>query len=566
MDSIEGKGVIVKARDFIVTAILLAFAQGFAFADRQLERAEILQVFQTLTAQPRDTWVSAGIIKAKHNEFKSSYGCTIDSTVIVKYDGDRFYWEIDIDSQISEAPTNDTPFFEGSDLEWNKKRVFAWDGRRYTTYFRPGNDAIVSEEPGGFSSVARGPLTAGIVPWGHGFYSYKSLSEIKSSAVEVKVGNRKQIQLTLESRGGRKWTFVLDPGKEYAVLSSSSYNNHSSVSKSYENYEKVSGRWIPNIITIEHYDNKTQTPELISYDYWEFIQVDTNPLTQDSFGVAYEPGAFIEYHSSITDGTLSYYYSDYVDTELLLQNRLAIAAENSRKKQNCATAAMRYVVEKLGKGVDDKALAGLVEPPNRQTSLYELKQFARESGFYCLAVKTDIQTLRALTNCQAILYLPKEKHYVALSHIDDDYAWIVDLDNDRFYDRIELEIFKTDWDGYALLVSVEPINLEGCVLSVSDENLHKIIGADDGFGTYSCTDKIQYNDIVLCEPMKWMMCGSICQNIFERYACRPDPDGGECRGEPMIGSRCCVCVESLYWPGECTWSDEWYSRYIRACK
>lgn len=554
----------MKIRYSILAVIIASIACSSALADRELERAEILQIFQTLTAQPRDTWISAGTIEATHHEFKPSNGYTMDSTVIVKYDGDRFYWEINIDSQVIETEVDGKPFLDDSDLEWNKKRVFAWDGQRYTMYFRPGNDAIVTESPGSFSGFSNGPLTAGIVPWGYGFYTYQELFDVKSSAIEVEANGQKQIHLTLKDLTLSKLVFVLDPTKDYAVLSCSIKNTNSSISQRYGHYKKVSGRWIPTTITTERYGNRTNTPELTSYDYWEFTSIDTSPPQEDSFTVKYEAGAFIEYYSSFTDRPLSYCYSDYVDIESLLQNRLMIASAHDGEKQNCATVVMKYVAEKLGNGVNDLSLAGLVHESNKQTSLYELKQFARKLGFHCLAVKTDIRTFKTLKNCQAILHLPREKHYVVLGHIDDEYAWIVDLDNDKFYYRIELELFTADWNGGTLLVSNEPLNLEGYVIEINDEKLHEIVGADDGFGTYSCTDMIQDNGIIHCEP-PIVFCNSVYHTIFRRYACIEDPDGGYCTGKPMIGSIRNLCLDHPYNPGACETGDP-YSRYIRACK
>ena len=44
-----------------LTAILLALSIScISFADRQLDRGEILQIFEKLTSQPRKTWISAG--------------------------------------------------------------------------------------------------------------------------------------------------------------------------------------------------------------------------------------------------------------------------------------------------------------------------------------------------------------------------------------------------------------------------------------------------------------------------------------------------------------------------
>jgi len=111
----------VKIRYSILAVIIASIACSSALADRELERTEILQIFQTVTAQPRDTWLPAGTIEATHQEFNSSDGCTTNSTVVVKYDGDRFYWEINIDSQMGEEKANGNVSRYEFDLNWNRK-------------------------------------------------------------------------------------------------------------------------------------------------------------------------------------------------------------------------------------------------------------------------------------------------------------------------------------------------------------------------------------------------------------------------------------------------------------
>jgi hypothetical protein len=556
----------MKIRNFVLTAILLLAAQGFVLADRQLERAEILQVFQTLTDQPRDTWIPAGIIEATHQEFNSSNGYTMDSTVIVKYDGDRFYWEINIDSYTLETKANSKPSRDNSDLNWNKKRVFAWDGQRYTMYFRPGNDAIITENPSDISIAVNGPLTAGIVPWGHGMYTYEELLNAESSAIEIEVDGQKHIRLMLKKANSPEIIFILDATKDYAVSSCSMHIGHSFIIKTYGDYRLAAGKWVPAVIMIERYDNSRQSPELLSYDYWDLVSIDTSFPQPDSFGVVYETGAFVEYYSPVTNRPFSYRYSNEVDTELLLQSRLAIISARDTQTQNCATAAMKYVAGRLGKNVNDSHLAKLADKPNKATSLYELQQFAQGLDFHCRAVKTDIQTLRNVQDCQVILHLPTAKHYVVLNHIDDEYVWTIDLDNNKFHHRTKLDQFGIDWgEGTALLISNKPLNLERTTARISDEQLHKIIASDGAFGTYSCTDMIQGGGKIYCEPMVGGSCNSVYQILLERYACEEDSSGGECRGTGMIGSLRSACTEELSDLSDCKSSGEWYARDIRAC-
>jgi bacteriocin-like protein len=559
----------MKIRDFVPAVILLFIAQSLALADRQLNRTEILQIFKTLTNQPRKTWIPCGVIEATHLEYKPSNGYMIESTVVVKYDGDRFYWETNIDSYTRQTEPQLNPRSNSSgddfDLSWNKKRVFAWDGERYTMYFRPSNRAIVNENPNDVLITVNGPLTAGIIPWGYGMYTLESLSAAESSAVEVVVNAQKQVHLTLKKADTPEMVFVLDPTKDYAVLScSASRLGCLSVTKTYGNYKLVSSGWIPTSIIIEQYNRSKKSPELLSYDCWDFTSIRVSSPHPASFCIQYETDALVEYYSLTTDKPLSYRYYDEVDIDSLLQERLSIASAHNTQAQNCATLAVKYVLARLGKNVTGEELAELVNEPNKVTSLYALRQFSQELGFHCLAVKTDIATLKNLNACQVILHLPGPNHFVVLEYIDDEYIWIIDLDSNKLYYRTKLNLFKLDWNaGIALIVSNEPLNLTGNFTELSDEQLNEIIG---GFPKYDCTDLIQEYDVVFCSEMIGGLCGSVYIKFYNRYGCEEDPNGGTCAGTDLVGNVWCVCIEDPQNPGACVGTGDWYSQYIRACR
>jgi hypothetical protein len=42
-----------------------------AFADRPLNRSEILHIFQSLTSQPKKAWIPAGIVEATHEQYRA---------------------------------------------------------------------------------------------------------------------------------------------------------------------------------------------------------------------------------------------------------------------------------------------------------------------------------------------------------------------------------------------------------------------------------------------------------------------------------------------------------------
>jgi hypothetical protein len=218
----------MNAKHATSAVAILLFAGCSVLADRSLEREEILQIFQELTSQPRKTWISAGTIEARHTEYRASKTMdanevneqinqkiqkyqanpnkperteslqkmrldaipfnirsrlsneyTMSSTVTVKFDGERFYWEIDANSRTDSVQPgrelSDNFMTSHFDLEWNTKRIFAWDGEKYTTYSLPGNCAtidLVDTTP----HIVNGPLTAGVITWGYGYFTYERLS------------------------------------------------------------------------------------------------------------------------------------------------------------------------------------------------------------------------------------------------------------------------------------------------------------------------------------------------------------------------------------------------------
>ncbi len=602
----------MKTRHFILTGVFLLFVNFAAFADRPLERQEILQIFQTLTSQSKKTWIPAGMIEATHEEYRApkvtdpneierqikervqeyqdnpnkpeltenlqkmkldaipfdvryrlSNEYTMNSNVVVRFDGERFYWGINVQSRTdSVKPGKD---LEGNfmtkqfDLDWNARRVFAWDGEKYTTYFLPGNHAIV-DSTGDTPHVVNGPLTAGLIPWGYGYYTYENLCAAESSAIEKNVDGQTQIHLTLNSSNGSRKFFVMDPGKVYSVISCSiTDTTNSTTSTHYSNYQLVAGKWIPTAILTEQYEAGSN--RLLASDLWNLTKItgDISPI--DSFNVKYEPDALIEYRSPVTSKPAMYYHSHTVDTDHLLAERLAFAAWEGIQPQNCATIALKYVASQLGKEITEQELAQLVSEPNKTTTLYAMKQFVQSKAFYCRAVRTDIKTLKNLYGCQVILHIPGKNHFVVLAGIDSEYVWCIDLASDKFFYHTDIDFFGTDWtEGTSLLVSNQPIQIEGEFTEIDDGQLNKIVG---GAG-YTCTRLLQSYDVIFCSNPVPGVCGGYYQEYYTRYGCEAAPSGS-CTGYRMLRYKESPCIEDPYDPFNCNVTGEWTCYYMRAC-
>jgi hypothetical protein len=328
------------------------------------------------------------------------------------------------------------------------------------------------------------------------------------------------------------------------------------VSKQYSNYRLVSGNWVPTTILLERFEAGSN--RLLARDLWDITAIDSNIPQADSFDVEYETDALIEYASSVTDKPAMYRYSDSVDTDQLLADRLAYAASEGTQQQNCATAALKYAAGRLGKEVADSQLAELVTGPTGNTSLLAVKQFAEGLGLYCRAVTANVDTLRALDGCEAILYIPGKNHFVVLDDIDESYVRVIDLASNKFYYRTDVGLFGMDWtEGTALLISNNAV--AGEFTEIDDSELGNIIGASG----YSCTRFLQEYNVIYCEYYLGE-CDGYLRVYEQRLGCEC-AESGSCSMTVLIRYRKCFCIEDPYDPYACKGTYDWKVYYMRAC-
>jgi hypothetical protein len=495
--------------------------------------------------------------------YKLSNEYTMSSTVAVRYDGERFYWEINVNSRTDSVKPGkdleDNFMTKEFDLNWNARRAFAWDGENFTTYNLSANHAIV-DSTSSTAHVVNGPLTAGIIPWGYGYYTYERLSAAEFSADEKNVAGQIQIHLTLNTSDGSELLCAFDPEKNYAVLSCSINKPEDSIIyQQYGDYRLTSGHWVPTTISIEKYDTKSN--RLLSYDLWNLTRISGATPAPYSFTVGYEHDALVEYSSYVTNKPLMYRYSNIVDTDSYLAERLAFAASEGTLPQNCAIAAVKYTASQLGKVVTDRQLAQLVSRTNKTTSLYAMKQFAQGLGLHCRAVKTDLQTLKNIYGCKVILHIPGKNHFILLDHIDDQYVWLVDLTSNKFYYHTNINFFGMDWtEGTALLISDKPIKLQGNAVGIADSQLRNIIGG----GGYDCNLLLQEYNVDFCEYVGGL-CGGYYRQYYERWGCYY-AQSGSCTGSIMLRMIESPCINSPYDPWACTVTGEWTCYFMRACQ
>ena len=594
----------MRTLTILLTIVAALCLSPVAWGQRTLSSTETQQILQQLTSRPRQTWLPAGTIQATHKEhgapkttdetfirneidkevmqyqntsslmgrtttvekmkldaipfnvrYKLSNESAMSSRVTVKYDKGLFYWEINVDwrqdSVLPDTTLAGNYMTKQVDLRWNKRRIFAWDGQEYTTYSASGNHAVV-DAAGKLKRAVTGPLTAGLIPWGYGRFSSTRLATAQVSARQNAGGT---IDMTLKHADGSATSLTLDPTKAYAVTKATITSvGGAVVTYTCSGYRLAGSNWVPWNIVIER-QNESLTSRLPTSEQWTFTAVSAAVPSPGSFHVPMATDAIVEYSSPVSVSSAIYVQSDLVDTRGLLAQRLAYAAGENSRRQNCATAALQQVATELGKSVSESALARLVGPDGR-TSLYDMMRCAQSAGLYGRVVKTDLTTLQSLTGVKAILHIPGKNHFVVLDGIDDRYVRLTDLSNRKFHYRQKVEFFPMEWsEGVALVLSDRPIS--GSFTTLTDGALGNLFG---GAG-WSCNQLLQESAVFYCNDFVTGCDGSVVV-IFERWGCGQTPTGS-CPEEIMVGSQETGCIIDNYY--DCTVTGEWYYYDMSAC-
>lgn len=539
-----------------VSVLIMALGVvGLTFSE-ELSSAEINTIFQQLCQTPVQGWIQEGSIEAVHESFDAVTGEKKQSHESVDTDGSRFVWRIHLDSADSgeQSDSNKSKEF----LRGNKERVFVWDGQAYTLYFKSGKQAITYESPE-IPVRVNGPLTAGIVPWGHGIFTLESLTKAQVSATQIQTDEGQRIEMAIQVEKSPEIRIVMQPEKNYALCSFTLLHpNLSKTVQTYGNYSLENGRWVPMNILIEHFDHG----QLSSSDSWGFVALKSQAVEKGVFAPSFEEKTLVEYHTPVLEKPVLYRHSSRANTKLLLDKRVEAGLKKGLVKQNCGTVAVGYILEKLGFESTEQELTSLVDDISNDTSLYQIQQVFQQKGLSCDAVTTKIPALSKLNNCQILLHFPNKQHFVVLDRIDDQTVWVIDLDRQTFYRTLTLDDFKQEWAGIALIVSGEPLQLGFDYIPVPGDVLRKIKGAAD----YSCSELIQDYEVILCPEMILGTCGGRYYMYYQRYACVHDSGGGFCAGTNVVGHVYTPCVEDWYYPGTCDILGEWRVRYMRACE
>jgi hypothetical protein len=549
---------------------------SWGFAGRVWTSAETEALLRTLTDSPRQYWIECGRIQAVHLNYRQTDDWLAQTEETIVFDGQRFRWDITLDSDEQGAPA---PMKPGQrplgiiDKASNRNRVFAWDGQRYIRYYPNTDYAVISEQAAASAPVLRGPLTAEIIPWGFGDYALSVLLSRQPRVEEDSLNGRGVLRLSLQHptiHPPLQHVLLLDPSLDYAVLSSTAESEAVRIHTTYADFVQVKGRWVPRQIQTERYAKRPQGLDLISYEDWQFTQVDSTEPTDEALHPRFREGTLVEVHPGGGRESLLYYSREQADIAGLLTEKMSQPGSQMENKRNCASAAVELLKRRFASAVlpEPQPAAAAALTDDDLTSLYEVKQKLEQAGLYCQAVQTDLETLRGLSNCGIIVHLPNQKHYLVVDRIDSRSVWTIDLSSRKFYWKWRIEDFVRDWkDGTALLVADTPTRLPTQLHTLSPMQLYEIVGGDgDLFENYSCTQKIQEDDWIPCPmPIGGTICYGLLYVFYPRFGCVEDENGGFCEGRPMDGMDVSPCLTDPYEFGSCTLGD-FHTTYIRACK
>jgi hypothetical protein len=543
----------MKKTVLAITMILMA--QGFALAEQALDSSQITQVFEQLCQSPSAGWIQQGRIEAVHRSSNEATGEMMESTETVVTDGARFSWQIKINSYKKKGEQNSQ---DSNDfMQNNQDRLFVWDGQTYTVYFKSGNQAIVYDNSSSVPVRVTGPLTAGYIPWGRGVFSLAALSAAEVSAAQVQSESGNPVQMTIQNPDRPQLQLVLDPARDYAVLSYTIEKENSRTVHTYGNYVLKSGRYIPMDILIEKYDHG----KLRFSDSWEILSLQNQLSEQDVIVAPFQDKALVEYHTSLLDKPLFYQHSAHKDIKPLLDSRLQAGLKKDIRKQNCGTLAIEQMLKPFGVSVADTETSSLIDEASGVTSLYQIQQFVQKKGLYGTPAKITLGMLKRLKDCQILIHFPRKKHFVVLDRFEGKKVWIVDMDRSTFYHCMDVSEFEQEWAGIVLLVSSQPMVLERGYKPIPEDVLQQIKGS----GHYSCSELIQEYHWVLCPQMRFGLCMDRYEMWYPRYGCKIDLMGGDCVGESVVKMAYSYCIEDAENPGDCNITGDFLAKYMRAC-
>lgn len=555
---------------FLCVLILAVLAPSFA--DRQWSSLETEDLIRRLAENPRSGWIPQGALTAQRLVYHASDGIVIQSSEVVRCDGDRFLREIHITEH--NAPrkgslqSSQETVVDAENMKINQHRIYSWDGNQVTCYYPNAKYADIQETTLAPSELDKGALTAGFVPWGYGFYSLERLSDLKISIWEREEYKSRYLDMRIDATDSAVVLLRLDPGKGNSVLHLEMYQKEKrTLLQRYEGYQYLLNSWIPQTISIERYNVAADPPGLVSYEDWSLAVSQDKSIDSETMRPALSDGTLVAYKTSSLDKPLWYQQNNASDMAGLLAEKRVLSAIDP-KQSNCASLAALYIARQFH--IDNFTIRSDSWSQDGKVSLLNLKTSLEQSGLAAAAVKTDVEGLRRMKSGHAVLHLTDSFHYVVLDRIEGDYVWIIDLSANHFYYRRPIDTLRRQWtDGIALIVADPAQPTEMVAPRISEEEASAIFGSQQGgAGYYDCTDIVQPTEVILCsEPMGGY--GGACEGRYwelaEVHGCEPSTGPNSCYGIGLPRGYYADCRNDPFDPLRCIKGETFALRQIRGC-
>jgi len=468
---------------------------------------------------------------------------------------------------------------------WNQQRTVAWDGQEFLIHNASPSQGLnhaYRQDTPVLPSALPDPLIAGLIPWGHGIYTLDNLARAAVHGSETTVDGVTITKISIHSGIGPSRTQIeATLARQHSPQGIPAYaltavqilkGQQGEFTAKHSGHIWLEGRWVPTQIVTERPQSQYGAERTVRQTF--LLEFSSEPVSERDMHPPLRD-AWVEYHAPGLAQPLRYQMSSTIDSEILLQEKLAlmqVKAQNQaharmhppviNRSGNCATLSLGYVSRALGHPIDDRKLASLVDDAGK-SSLFDLRKLARQEGLYCEVVSTNIDSLATLGACQIILYLPDKGHFVVLGDVDTFDIQLIDLQKNTFLYPLNKHKFNLDWqEGIALVLSTDSI---GFPLSSQIElPPDRVLKSKRAGLAYDCTKLIQDGESYDVHCPDSPPCGGIYKDYSTIFGCDL-AESGTCTNFIQWAYKESNCMLKPTDPTQCTYGRWTFIYYLYAC-
>lgn len=162
----------------------------------------------------------------------------------------------------------------------------------------------------------------------------------------------------------------------------------------------------------------------------------------------------VSYSRAVTAGPIHYALREFLEPlDTLVEDKVTDKFLQA-KSNTCGPAVMAYMFSYLGKEVREQDLVKQVSITEKGTSMLELKNLSIRNGFHATGVKESYSALMQ-EPLPVVAYI-NNNHYVVVNRISRTSIYLFDPAIGHVV--LPRSLFEQVWNGYLLLVRMQPIN------------------------------------------------------------------------------------------------------------